>query len=376
MLTIDHLVKSFAGEKAKKGQGPNTVFAVNDVSFEVKEGELFTLLGPSGCGKTTTLRSIAGLEKPDSGSIAVGDRVLFSSGNGRNVNVPANQRGLGMVFQSYAIWPHMTVFDNVAFPLQVRKRSERPSKKEIRERVERVLETMELSPQIDRQATKLSGGQQQRLALARALVIQPPLLLLDEPLSNLDAKLRESLRYELKRLQRELGITSVYVTHDQVEALALSTNIAVMQAGSVVQLGKPREVYETPANKFVAEFIGTSNFIPGTVGSVQGGRHSVETANGTLYLEHGADLPTGSDVVVSIRPEAVELTTDSRAGQVPNEWHGTVVARAFLGDAVDHVVAVGKHEMRARVNPSVSIEPGTPVYLQLDPTKISLVPVG
>src|SRR3712207_3754525 len=214
MLRIDHLVKTYAGDKAKKNkpaEGPATVFAVHDVSFEVKEGELFTLLGPSGCGKTTTLRSIAGLEKPDSGTITVGDRVMFSAGGSgsRTVNLPANQRGLGMVFQSYAIWPHMTVFDNVAFPLQVRKRSERPSKKEIEERVTRVLETMELSQQIGRQATKLSGGQQQRLALARALVIQPPLLLLDEPLSNLDAKLRESLRYELKRLQRELGITSV-----------------------------------------------------------------------------------------------------------------------------------------------------------------------
>jgi iron(III) transport system ATP-binding protein len=376
MLTIDHLVKSFAGDKAKKGQGPTTVFAVNDVSFEVKEGELFTLLGPSGCGKTTTLRSIAGLEKPDRGKIAVGDRVLFSSdGNGRTVNMPANQRGLGMVFQSYAIWPHMTVFDNVAFPLQVRKRSERPSKKEIRERVERVLETMELSAQIDRQATKLSGGQQQRLALARALVIQPPLLLLDEPLSNLDAKLRESLRYELKRLQRELGITSIYVTHDQVEALALSTHIAVMQSGAVVQLGKPREVYTEPANKFVAEFIGTSNFIPGTVGAASGEHHSVETANGPLFLAPADKHPLGSDVVVSIRPEAVTLTTASRPG-VHNEWHGTVVTRAFLGDSVDHVVAVGKQEMRARTNPDVSIEPGTQVYLQLDPSKISLVPVG
>ena len=382
MLRIDNLVKSFAGDKArgkkaKAQEGHTTVFAVNDVSFEVKEGELFTLLGPSGCGKTTTLRSIAGLEKPDGGKITVGDRVMFSGGDGgRAVNMPANQRGLGMVFQSYAIWPHMTVFDNVAFPLQVRKRADRPAKKEIADRVERVLATMELSPQAGRQATKLSGGQQQRLALARALVIQPPLLLLDEPLSNLDAKLRESLRYELKRLQRELGITSVYVTHDQVEALALSTHIAVMEHGRVVQLGKPREVYETPANKFVAEFIGTSNFIPGTVGAVQGGRYCVETANGTLFIESGSDLPTGSDVVVSIRPEAVELSTQSRAGQVANEWQGTVVARAFLGDAVDHVVAVGKHEIRARVNPSVSFEPGTEVCLQLDPAKISLVPVG
>jgi iron(III) transport system ATP-binding protein len=379
MLRIDHLVKTYAGDKSrdktKAAEGPATVFAVNDVTFEVKEGELFTLLGPSGCGKTTTLRSIAGLEKPDSGTIAVGDRVMFSAGKGRNVNLPANQRGLGMVFQSYAIWPHMTVFDNVAFPLQVRKRSERPSKKEIRERVERVLETMELSAQIDRQATKLSGGQQQRLALARALVIQPPLLLLDEPLSNLDAKLRESLRYELKRLQRELGITSVYVTHDQVEALALSTHIAVMQAGSVVQLGKPREVYMEPANKFVAEFIGTSNFIPGTVGQTHGTQHSVETTNGRILIESQHKLPTGDDVVVSIRPEAVDLSRGSVPG-VPNEWHGTVVTRAFLGDAVDHVVAVGKHEIRARTNPDVSIEPGTQVYLQLDPSKISLVPVN
>jgi iron(III) transport system ATP-binding protein len=378
MLRIDHLVKTYAGDKArgknKTAEGPTTVFAVDDVSFEVKEGELFTLLGPSGCGKTTTLRSIAGLEKPDSGTIAVGDRVLFSSGNGRTVNMPANQRGLGMVFQSYAIWPHMTVFDNVAFPLQVRKRSERPSKKEIRERVERVLETMELSPQIDRQATKLSGGQQQRLALARALVIQPPLLLLDEPLSNLDAKLRESLRYELKRLQRELGITSVYVTHDQVEALALSSHIAVMKSGSVVQLGKPREVYMEPANKFVAEFIGTSNFIPGTVGQTQGTQHCVETTNGTVFIDSQHKLPTGHDVVVSIRPEAVELSTQAPTG-VPNVWTGTVVTRAFLGDAVDHVVAVGKQEVRVRTNPEVSIEPGTQVYLHMDPSKISLVPV-
>jgi iron(III) transport system ATP-binding protein len=369
MLTIDHLVKTFAGDKAKKGQTASTVFAIDDVSFEVKEGELFTLLGPSGCGKTTTLRSIAGLEKPDQGRIVVGDRVLFSAGGkggGRTVNMPANQRGLGMVFQSYAIWPHMTVFDNVAFPLQVRKRSERPSKKEIRERVERVLHTMELSEQIDRQATKLSGGQQQRLALARALVIQPPLLLLDEPLSNLDAKLRESLRYELKRLQRELGITSIYVTHDQVEALALSTNIAVMRSGKVVQLGKPRDVYMDPHNKFVAEFIGTSNFIPATIGQHSGTHYAVETANGRLFIDSAHELPVGHEVVVSIRPEAVELSTAPRAGS-PNELNGTVVTRAFLGDAVDHVVAVGEQEIRARTNPDISIEPGTQVYLQLDP---------
>jgi iron(III) transport system ATP-binding protein len=381
MLRIENLVKTFDGERvrrAKSGDGAvaRRVLAVNDVTFEVRDGELFTLLGPSGCGKTTTLRSIAGLEKPDRGSIRLGDRVIFNSGTGRTVNVPANQRGLGMVFQSYAIWPHMTVFDNVAFPLKVRPRSQRPGKHEISERVMRVLETMELGQLAGREATKLSGGQQQRLALARALVIEPPLLLLDEPLSNLDAKLRESLRFELKRLQRDLGITTVYVTHDQIEALALSNQIAVMSEGNIVQLGKPREVYENPNNRFVAEFIGTSNFISGVVRERDGSRHTVETVDGRLVLDSAQELATGSEVIVSIRPEAVALSRDSAGSQVVNEWCGKVLTRAFLGDSVDHVVGVGKHELRTRNNPDTSIEPGATVYLRLDPAKLSLVPVG
>jgi iron(III) transport system ATP-binding protein len=383
MLRIKNLVKSFDGERRRRskaggnpGRDRERVYAVNDISFEVEDGELFTLLGPSGCGKTTTLRSIAGLERPDSGTIEVGGRTLFATaGRGRSVNVPANERGLGMVFQSYAIWPHMTVFDNVAFPLQVRKRGQRPGKKEIADRVHRVLSTMELGDYADRQATKLSGGQQQRLALARALIIEPPLLLLDEPLSNLDAKLRESLRYELKRLQRDLGITSVYVTHDQTEALVLSTSIAVMRHGDVVQLGRPREIYENPNCKFVAEFIGTSNFIAGEVVTRDGDRYTVKTDDGQLVLDSAAAMPTGTEVVVSIRPEAVEVGRSSRAGEVPNEWTGTVLTRAFLGEAVDHVVSVGRHEIRARGNPDVSIAPGTEVYLRLDPAKLALVPV-
>ncbi|GAA2079881.1 ABC transporter ATP-binding protein [Actinomadura alba] len=384
MLRIDNLVKTFDGERRRRhARGSKTdkteparVFAVSDISFNVENGELFTLLGPSGCGKTTTLRSIAGLERPDSGTIEVGDRVLFSGGAGRKpVNVPANERGLGMVFQSYAIWPHMSVFDNVAFPLQVKSRNERLGKKQIAERVMRVLDTMELAELADRQATKLSGGQQQRLALARALVIEPPLLLLDEPLSNLDAKLRESLRYELKRLQRDLGITSVYVTHDQTEALVLSTSIAVMKSGDVMQLGRPREIYENPNCRFVAEFIGTSNFIAGNVVSKEGDRYTVNTADGLLVLDAAAAIPIGGDVIVSIRPEAVEVSTGSRAGEVPNEWTGTVTTRAFLGESVDHVVSVGRHEIRARGNPAVSIKPGTEVYLRLDPGKLALVPV-
>jgi iron(III) transport system ATP-binding protein len=352
------------------------VFAVNGISFHVREGEMFTLLGPSGCGKTTTLRSIAGLEQPDAGVIEVGGRVLFEGRDGRKPHsVPANERNLGMVFQSYAIWPHMSVFDNVAFPLQVMKRGERPGKAAIVEQVHRVLETMELGELSSRPATKLSGGQQQRLALARALVVEPSLLLLDEPLSNLDAKLRESLRYELKRLQRELGITSVYVTHDQTEALVLSTKVAVMRQGDIVQLGRPREIYENPNCRFVAEFIGTTNMLAGTIEAREGTHYTVRTVDGPLSLESAVDIGSSEEVVVSVRPEAVELHLDSRAGEVPNEWKGTVVNRAFLGEAVDHVVRVGEHEIRARVNPSVSIQPGTDVFVRMEPTKLTLVPV-
>ena len=385
MLEVENLVKSFDGERQKRrarkeqaanGGGPARVFAVNDVSFAVEPGELFTLLGPSGCGKSTTLRAIAGLEQPDSGIVSVGGNVLFAAGPGaeKKVNVPANKRGLGMVFQSYAIWPHMTVFENVAFPLRVRSRKQRPSKREISERVERVLETMELLQYADRHATKLSGGQQQRLALARAIVVEPSLLLLDEPLSNLDAKLRESLRFELKRLQRELGITSIYVTHDQIEALSLSSSIAVMRAGEVVQLGKPRDIYENPQNKFVAEFIGTSNFIDGTVKARNGDRYVVETLDGRLTLDAVLDVSPGTEIVVSIRPEAVMLTTE-RPLDALNVWEGNVTTRAFLGDAVDHVVSVGKRDIRARCLPHISHAPGTTVYMQMDPAKLALVPV-
>jgi iron(III) transport system ATP-binding protein len=201
------------------------------------------------------------------------------------------------------------------------------------------------------------------------------LLLLDEPLSNLDAKLRESLRFELKRLQRDLGITSVYVTHDQIEALSLSTTIAVMRTGEVVQLGKPRDIYENPQNKFVAEFIGTSNFIEGTVASRDGERHVIETRDGRLELDYPAAVPPGTDVVVSIRPESVTLSTE-RPLNSPNVWLGNVTTRAFLGDAVDHMIAVGKQEMRVRCLPNVSHAPGTELYLEMPMDKLSLVPVG
>src|SRR5215208_202670 len=365
MLRVDNLVKTF---DTSRGEKRRRVHAVDDVSLEVKEGELLTLLGPSGCGKTTTLRSIAGLEMPDSGEIAIGDRVLFSSE--QRIRVPANERGLGMVFQSYAIWPHMNVFKNVAFPLQVLPRRQRPGRKELRERVERALATVRLEELAGRQATDLSGGQQQRLALARALVMEPALLLLDEPLSNLDAKLREEMVFELKRLQRELGITAIYVTHDQVEALAMSNRVAVMRDGKIQQIGHPREIYEAPQSRFVADFIGTSNFIDGVVEARENGVYRVRTNDGELRVRSQADFPVGSNVVVSARPEHIGIDASGN-GTGPNRWRGRVAARAFLGESVDHVVSVGSREIRARCNPSISIPPETEVALTFSEEAVS-----
>jgi iron(III) transport system ATP-binding protein len=375
VLSVENLVKSYDPET-----GGARVRAVDDVSFVVSDGEMFTLLGPSGCGKTTTLRSVAGLERPDAGRIAVDERVLFArdpAGATPPVDVAVNRRGLGMVFQSYAIWPHMTVFDNVAFPLQVRRRGVPVTPKaEVAERVQRVLEVMQLGEYVRRRAITLSGGQQQRLALARALVTRPPLLLLDEPLSNLDAKLRESLRFELKRLQRELGVTSVYVTHDQTEALALSSKIAVMRDGKVQQIGRPRDIYERPGSRFVAEFIGSSNFLPGTVAATGAGQITVQTGPGPVLLRSALSIPVGGDVIVSIRPESVRLRPATAGEQARDgEWTGEVVSRAFLGDTVDHVVRVGGSEVRARGNPAVSVEPGSTVLLTLEQERLALVPV-
>jgi iron(III) transport system ATP-binding protein len=370
MLSVHDLVKTFPpGRGDKHGR----VHAVDGISLDVQDGELFTLLGPSGCGKTTTLRCVAGLESPDSGEIAVGDRVLYSSDT--RVRVPANERGLGMVFQSYAIWPHMNVFKNVAFPLQVLPRRKRPSRRDLSERVERALATVKLDHLAGRQATDLSGGQQQRLALARALVMEPPLLLLDEPLSNLDAKLREEMVFELKRLQRELGLTAVYVTHDQVEALAMSNRVAVMRDGRIEQVGRPREVYEAPRSRFVADFIGTSNFIDGVVEARHDGTYTVRTAEGELRVRSESEFDVGAPVVVAARPEHVELSLGAN-GAGPNRWRGRVEARAFLGETVDHVVSVGSREIRARCNSKISIPAPSEVTVTFNEEASSLIPAG
>jgi len=380
MLTVTDLVKTFDGTPAKKrgaggdDQPEQRVLAVDGNSFTLEPGEMFTLLGPSGCGKTTTLRCIAGLERPDGGQISVGEKVFFDSS--RRVNVPPQDRGLGMVFQSYAIWPHLTVFKNVAFPLEAMSRRTRPDREEIRRRVTEALEATELGAYVDRSATALSGGQQQRLALARALVVRPSLMLLDEPLSNLDAKLRETMRFELKRLQRELGLTSVYVTHDQTEALALSSRVAVMNAGKIVQIGKPREIYEQPASRFVADFIGATNFVSGSVLESRDGRYRVDAGIGELWATATRPLVAGDQVVLSLRPETIALSTEPFGPATPNQWSGEVVNRAFLGDSVDHVVRIGTRELRNRSNPAQSIAEGTRVHLCIPPENITIVPAA
>jgi iron(III) transport system ATP-binding protein len=365
VLNVEGLFTDYPGDHGQ------VVKAAQDVTFSVAEGRLFTLLGPSGCGKTTTLRSIAGLERPRAGEISVKGRVVYSSAKG--VFVAPNRRGFGMVFQSYAIWPHMNVFQNVAFPLEVGDR--RYSRTQVKDSVTRVLTAVQLDHLADREATKLSGGQQQRLALARALVMEPALLLLDEPLSNLDAKLREKMRFELKRLQRELKITTVYVTHDQSEALALSHQIAVMREGRICQIGSPRDIYECPANQFVAEFVGNSNFIEGTVvrSEVTSGRSVVQTEIGEISVSEVQGLRPGARVAVSVRPEDVELTEITPEGD--NVWQGRVAQKVFLGEALDFQVTVGSRTLLSRRHPTLRTKVGDAIFVQLDPAKCVVLPV-
>jgi iron(III) transport system ATP-binding protein len=360
VLSVRSLFTEYPGERG------TVVKAAQDVSFDVPDGKLFTLLGPSGCGKTTTLRSIAGLERPVSGEIEVGGKVIYSSA--RNIFVAPNKRNFGMVFQSYAIWPHMNVFQNVAFPLEVR----RLPRKTIAEKVARVLQAVQLDHLVEREATKLSGGQQQRLALARALVMEPQLLLLDEPLSNLDAKLRDRMRSELKRLQRELGLTTVYVTHDQSEALALSHEIAVMNDGRVMQVGTPRQIYEQPRNRFVADFVGTTNFIGGTVTKLDDGhgRCLVASALGPLKVAAGEGVAKDNTVVISVRPEDVELSEQQpQAVDGDNVCRGIVTAKDFLGEYLDFQLKVGEVVLLARAHPSLRTPAGDPIFLRMKAEK-------
>jgi iron(III) transport system ATP-binding protein len=359
MLSVKKLFTEYPNDRGQ------VVKAAQDITFDVPEGKLFTLLGPSGCGKTTTLRSIAGLERPKSGEITVAGAAVYSSDKG--VFIPPNKRNFGMVFQSYAIWPHMNVFQNAAFPLDVGSR--KFSKKEIEERVMRVLTAVGLDEFAGREATKMSGGQQQRLALARALVMEPKLLLLDEPLSNLDAKLRERMRFELKRMQRELGLTTIYVTHDQSEALALSHEIAVMSEGRIAQIGSPRDIYERPRNKFVADFVGLTNFLDATVEAPDqsDNRYRVNSTIGQLTVTSFDRFNKGAPVLISVRPEDIGLTEQRPDGI--NVIEGTIDFKVFLGEYMDYQVKVGDRQVLARVHPSFNVPVGAKTYLSMNPEK-------
>jgi iron(III) transport system ATP-binding protein len=329
-IRIDGLSKLYGGADAR-------LAAVADLGLDIADNQFVTLLGPSGCGKTTTLRLIAGYIIPDAGTIRVGDRLVSSPER----VVPPEERGMGMVFQNYAVWPHKTVFENVVFGLRVRK----VARQEARDRVERILDLVNLGGLESRFPNELSGGQQQRVALARSLVVEPEILLLDEPLSNLDAKLRERMRSELKALQRRTGITFVYVTHDQAEALALSDQIAVMHRGRLQQFGTPREVYARPTNRTVADFMGLVNLLPGTVIEASAGRGIIAAGALRLSMALPPGAQAGTSVDLAIRPESIHLAAAPTDGAVS----ARVEEQSYLGNLSEyHVVLVSGERLRVQ----------------------------
>lgn len=338
-LTLKNITKVFP-PRGNVGE----VTAVHDVSLEIKKGELVTLLGPSGCGKTTTLRMIAGFEFPTSGEIIL---------DGQQINsLPPHKRDMSMVFQSYAIFPHLTVFENIAYGLNV----QRLPKPEIVDRVDRVLALVHLEGYGQRAPTQLSGGQQQRVALARALVMEPKVLLMDEPLSNLDAKLREEMRTEIRRIQKELNITSVYVTHDQIEAMTLSDRIVVMNLGVIEQIGTPVEMYRFPRSHFVANFIGRANFLPAEVLEQRGNSLTVKSLGETLRLTNvKGDFTTGMEVSLIVRPEMVKI---KKTGEL---YQGVIRRAVFLGDVIEYDVEIAGQLITG---------------LETDPNVITLFPEG
>ncbi|MEA3360577.1 MAG: ABC transporter ATP-binding protein [Thermodesulfobacteriota bacterium] len=340
------------------------VVAVNHINIEVKQGEMLTLLGPSGCGKTTTLRCIAGLEKPDGGEIIIDGKSMLSEGF-----VQPSKRGIGMVFQNYAVWPHMKIFNNIIYGLKLQK----IDKKSIQERAQQVLELVGLDGLEDRYPSQLSGGQQQRVALARALIGNPKVMLLDEPLSNLDAKLREKMRFEIKSLVRRMGITSVYVTHDQAEAMVISDRIAVMDSGNIVQIGTAEDIYQKPANKFVADFIGTMNFISGEISQFPEDETSVyvRTEFSEKMMCRMPDVKKaslGEKVFASIRPEDVEVFPKPPQMK-ENLFKGTIVHKAYLGNFLYFFINVHETMIRVQVPHYMPQEEGQDLYLFINPQK-------
>ena len=351
-LIVDRLVKWFGSDRA-----------VDGISFSIEKGSFLTLLGPSGCGKTTTLMSIAGLHSIDAGEIRVGETIFTS--REKKIFLPPEKRDIGMVFQSYAIWPHMTVKQNVAYPLEIRK----VKSDEIDERVNDVLTLVGLTEMAEKLATQLSGGQQQRAALARAIVSNPRLLLFDEPLSNLDLKLREQMRVELKRIQNEVGITSIYVTHDQSEALVMSDEIIVMSKGQIEQRDPPFEVYSKPVNGYVSQFIGVANLLNGRVKSdPKHGRGEVDVSASISGLSCdcllAGEVKKGDEVVVSVRPENVSVSSDNTDSK---GIEGKVDSVIFLGNCVDCRIISGNYEWKVLTHPRENLNEGDRVFLNLDP---------
>jgi iron(III) transport system ATP-binding protein len=356
MIRVEGLSKTFAAKA-------ETVAAVAGIGFEVAAGEMVTLLGPSGCGKTTTLRCVAGLEKADAGRIMIGERAVVDVAAG--VFVPPHRRNLGMVFQSYAIWPHMSVIENVAYALEGRGMP----KAERRKRALEALATVKLDHLADRPAPRLSGGQQQRVAIARALVGRPQVLLFYEPLSNLDARLRIEMRSELRRIQRQTGLSSIYVTHDQAEALAVSDWIVVMKEGRIIERGRPLDIYRYPRHVFTAQFVGSTNLIAGTVTEVDisKGCITVTTALGRIVgIDPDRSLAAGAKVRVSIRPEDLSPSDPSDpTGTAPvNRFEGRLTFAIFAGTAVEAEVRCGETNLQSLLNREADLTPGRAVTLR------------
>ena len=358
-LVVDRLVKRYGA-----------VTAVDDVSFAVAPGQFVSLLGPSGCGKTTTLRCIAGFERADRGTISINSEIVTDAAS--NVFVPPNKRNFGMVFQSYAIWPHMTVLGNVGYPLRVQNRYPR---REIRERVLEKLATVGLAGLEDRFPTQLSGGQQQRVAVARALIMEPKVLLFDEPLSNLDAKLRERMRFELVEIQGKLGIPAVYVTHDQAEAMVMSSRVIVMEGGHIAQEGPPEHIYAHPRSRFVADFIGLSNFVRAEVRDRSAnGAWLVQSALGRHLCTGEGPHAKGDDVLLAIRPERIDLAREPFADGAG--FAAELQSRYFLGPYSEYFLCVGEQTLRAQSSASLPVAVGERLYARIEPEHCQIVGGG
>ncbi|SEA38069.1 iron(III) transport system ATP-binding protein [Desulfuromusa kysingii] len=334
--------------------------ALDHVDLTIPANKIFTLLGPSGCGKTTLLRCIVGLETPDDGDIYIGDDLVFSKDKG--LFIPPENRGLGMVFQTYAIWPHMNVFDNVAYPLQ----TNRTPKDKIRQQVVKALKFVQLDGFENRPATKLSGGQQQRVALARALVAEPKVILFDEPLSNLDAKLREETRKELRSFLTELKITAIYVTHDRIEALALSDLIAVMRAGKIIEIGDPKKIYFNSDDKFVADFIGRANLIKGKIEKQEGEHAIIASEIGSILALNSQGISVGQSAMLCVRPEFIRLAPE-QGKQGQNIFSGQMESLIFIGEAYEGEIRIGDTLLTTTIEPTANIVEGDKISISFDP---------